>query len=236
MKNDLKEKLGVSKGFSLKKNSRYDEIISLGYNCETSFMIDNYRNELNSYVYNWAFINDRKKFIDSLNNLDKILSEKITLLPWRMFKCEKYNINFHPAKTLEGKLFNADGSTNDENIEFAIVELKSRVQYLAKKLSNLFKSNKNTLFIIKIKGNNVENDLAYIKDLYETIKHLHISGKFTLCCIFEEKSFSSKISKLESDNLKIRKVNFFSNEATAIKNSDNNGWNKIFQEFFTVER
>lgn len=227
---NLKEIVKAFRSFYFKRHWRYDEIVSLGYNCETSFMIKNYTHELNSYVYCWAYVNDREKFIDSINNLDKVLSEEITLLPGGMFKCEKYNINFHPKMPKE-RLFNPDGTKKDSNVEAALVELKSRISYLSKKLVKLFKSNKKTLFLIKIKGTDLNADLDYVKELDKTMRHLYRSGKFTLCCIFEEKAYSVEMQKLETKNLKIRKVSHFSFDGTAEENNDIEGWKNIFSEF-----
>lgn len=212
----------------------YDETVSLGYNCETSFMIGCEFAKVNSYVYSWVYIFDRQLFLDSLYNTDKILSEETTLLPSGMLRCEKYKISFH-FKMPKNDLFKTDGTPNNANVEVAKAELKSRISYLSEKTTMLFKSNKKTLFIIKIKSINPEEDIAYIKKIHKVLNHLYRSGKFTLCCVFEEKHCSSEISKMTSNKIKIATVKYFSEDATAMANNDVDGWHKLFQELFVPE-
>jgi hypothetical protein len=77
---------------------KFDEVTSLGYNCEVGFRIQDYFGLMDSYPYSWAYCLDRKLFLESLDNLDDILTGDITLMPSGMFRCEKYQISFHASK------------------------------------------------------------------------------------------------------------------------------------------
>ena len=67
---------------------------------------------MDSYPYSWAYCLDRKLFLESLDNLDDILTGDITLMPSGMFRCEKYQISFHASKEKDA-LF-VDGKPNEE--------------------------------------------------------------------------------------------------------------------------
>ena len=46
-------------------------IVSLGYNCEISFRIEDYYGKLDSYLFSWSFEDSRKGFIKALEKLKK---------------------------------------------------------------------------------------------------------------------------------------------------------------------
>ena len=90
----------------------FENIVSLGYNCEVSFRIEDFTGEgIDSYPFSWAYVNDSEHFITCLWELDGLLSGKIEVLPWGMFLDKKYQIAFH-GKGDAKELFNVDGSLN----------------------------------------------------------------------------------------------------------------------------
>ena len=52
---------------------QFQNIVSLGYNCEVSFRIEDFTHEkINSYPFSWSYISDHKKFLEALQNLDDV--------------------------------------------------------------------------------------------------------------------------------------------------------------------
>lgn len=64
---------------------QFQNIVSLGYNCEVSFRIEDFTHDkIKSYPFSWSYITDQKKFLDALWNLDDVLKNEIEVLPWGM--------------------------------------------------------------------------------------------------------------------------------------------------------
>jgi len=155
---------------------KFDKIVSLGYNCEVSFLIEDYWGVLDSYPFSWGYVKDREAFIWSLDHMDTILEGEIWFEPWAcMYLCRNSMISFHPRMRAD-ELMHEDGSENIENRKKAIAELRSRISYLSGKMRELFAGTESVLFLAKVKSEGKDADAAYIKGLYETIKRLKNSG------------------------------------------------------------
>ncbi|MDM0822046.1 hypothetical protein QTI12_14785 [Clostridium perfringens] len=212
----------------MQKNT-FDEVVSLGYNCEVSFRIKDYFGKISSYPYSWAYCCDKNLFLKSLDNLDDILTGEITLLPLSgMFKCEKYNMNFHSSKHKENLV--VDGKPNKENVEKEIKNLKEKIKHLTKKFKDLLTSEKNTLFVIKIKHDEF-NDEKFIQEIYSRLLKYYKSKRFLLLVVLEEKYLTKEIINLESERLKIRTVKYFAKDNDTLRGGDLVGWNSVFSEF-----
>ena len=115
------------------------KIVSLGTNCEVSFFIEQFCSKpIDSYISSWARMNfDAIKCLDMFENLDKIVDSDWTILPWGMFKNERFNVGFHPKMSKE-ELFEDNGSLNVTAYDNALSELKSRLGHLAEKTEKLW--------------------------------------------------------------------------------------------------
>ena len=74
---------------------RFDHIISLGLNCEISFILKKKFNFVESSLLSWSYI-PISSLNDVLKNPQLIFSEGIEdLTEYNMFKCSKTGIAFH---------------------------------------------------------------------------------------------------------------------------------------------
>lgn len=208
----------------------YDNIVSLGFNCEVSFRIKDYykKNDIDSYIYTWAYVCDDNLFLDSLNNIDDILSGKITLLPWGMFKCEKYQLSFHSISGVS-KLFDKDNNPIQENVDKAIKELIDRTNHLKDKFNKLLKSDEKTLFVMKVRKQN--DAIDFIKKVYNILKDKYVLDNFTLLVVIEENQYNEQWENLNSKDLKIRTIKNFAPDNNTENGGDLDGWKKVFNEF-----
>lgn len=148
------------------------KIVSLGTNCEVSFFIEQFCSKpIDSYISSWARMNfDAIKCLDMFENLDKIVDSDWTILPWGMFKNERFNVGFHPKMSKE-ELFEDNGSLNVTAYDNALSELKSRLAHLAEKTEKLFSStdSESILFVCKI-DDNYENTMLYLARLSQILR------------------------------------------------------------------
>ena len=79
------------------KKRNFDEIVSLGYNCEVGQRINNiFPNGFNHYLYTYSYELDRKLFLKSLDELCHIYKSNFTLIKENgMFLADEYQIRFH---------------------------------------------------------------------------------------------------------------------------------------------
>lgn len=193
----LKLAFGYFKIINSGKISGFDEVITLGYNCETSFRVkDVIFENFHHYLYSWLYINNREKFLQSLSNLLEFADEDFELLPWGMLKGKTTGFDFHPAEENELRV-------NPEKCDIELVKanMKSKIEHLAKKTVDMFKSNKKILFIMKIKKVSVNEDIEFIKRVNDILNSKCSNKEYKLLCIFEgrcltryEKDFLSQIS------------------------------------------
>lgn len=207
---------------------QFQNIVSLGYNCEVSFRIEDFiHDKIKSYPFSWAYIKDQKKFLDALQNLDDILKHEIEVLPWGMFLDKKYGISFH-GKGDKAALFQEDGTVNQAVADSMIEELKSRENYLIEKLKKLLESDQTTLFIVKVpsKKDGKEN-AEFIQGVLKFLKEHYVSQKFMLLAV-AEKSHLEFIKFLGEDVcdkfLTVRSVEAFAEDENTQTGGDIAGW------------
>lgn len=210
------------------KQNIYDEIISLGYNCEVNYRLkDFFSGHVNPFLFSWAFVIDRYNLIKALNNLDTFANSDYHVLPWNMVLNEKYNISFHSRYT------DIYGSNNDY-IKKALNELKSRLTHLAEKTNEVLKSSKNILLVLKLDYTELKDDIKYIKNLNSTLQNLHKNGSYKLLVVFNKNDIP--INKLEEmknisiENVFIETVSEFSNTTKTPMTGDIIGWYKILKK------
>ena len=124
----------------------YDKVVSLGYNCEVSFRIEDYFGAIDAMPFSWSFTLNRDKFADAMRAPENLLSEGITVRDDHMLMCNRYELKFHPRYSI----FPQFGEYTEEQLQEATAELKERVKHLAEKFNNLCKSDLKTLFVMKV--------------------------------------------------------------------------------------
>lgn len=206
----------------------FENIVSLGYNCEVSFRIEDFTGEgIDSYPFSWAYINDSEHFLTCLWELDELLSEEIEVLPWGMFLDKKYQISFH-GKGDAKELFNLDGSLNTLIAERRINELKARIRYLIKKFKKLLNSEEKTLFILKIHPQERDGGFFLIKGVLDFLRKNYISQKFMVLAVLEESNriLGEGISELPiGAQLQVRYIRAYANDSETKSGGDIRGWN-----------
>ncbi len=221
--------------------TKYDEICSLGYNCEVSMRINNLLlKECNHYIFTYSYEHNRELFLNALDNLTQIYKSPFSL-SGKMLLAEKYQISFHPRK--ESKLINTNGSINQQILNECKEELKSRIKYLGEKTVKLLNSDKNILLVLKIKPTDYTHDKKFITDIYNTLIHQFPSGKFTLLCVLARNTYSptdiNKFYELEqqfnkkNSSLKFGIIKYFADDLNTIKGGDISGWlNILGKEYY----
>ncbi len=186
---------------ALKWGRKYDELCSLGYNCEVAFRLnDLLKTECNHYLFTYSFEHNREKFIECLNNLTDIQNDEYTYQTHGMFYGSKYQISFHPRNKKED-FINKDGSINNQIVKDNLKELLSRIKYLGEKTYKLIHSDKKTLFIIKIKHTNLNEDKEFIEKLYNFFENNYKNTNYKLLCVLGKNNYPANILKYIKKNV-----------------------------------
>lgn len=210
---------------------QFQNIVSLGYNCEVSFRIEDFTHEkINSYPFSWSYITDPKKFLEALHNLDDILKNEIEVLPWGMFLDKKYGISFH-GKGDKTALFLEDGTVNAAVADSMIEGLKSRENYLISKFKNLLSSEDTTLFILKLSSKTDGKENAdLICGVLAFLKEYYVSHNFLLLAVAEKNhlEFVKFLGETVCDKyLSVRYVEEFADDGNTQTGGDIAGWLEV---------
>lgn len=209
------------------KQKTYDTVISLGYNCEVSFRLENFLGKINSMPFSWAYVMKRELFPQALEHIDDLLGQDVWLLPDNMIQCNTFLIKFHPRYDI----LLADGKMTDESFECALSELRQRVNYLKHKHKELMLSDKRSLFIMKVEDRGEADNIGYIKAVYQVLEKQYRSGNFVLLVVLEKAAVTEGLRNLESDRLKLRSLKRFAPVKHTDTMGDVIGWWKLLREF-----
>lgn len=201
-------------------------VISLGYNCEISFRIENYYGKINAMPFSWSFVLEREKFPSVLADIDQLFTGEVELLEDHMILCKNTNIKFHPRYDVLLK----NGDVTDNSYEEAVQELRNRVAHLRKKWKALMEGNESTIFLMKVENKGEDLDYNYIKQVCEGINKVYHSGNYQIYAILEKNGYSEKIKALENEKLKIRVLKKFAPRKHTDTMGDVWGWWKILNE------
>lgn len=204
----------------------FDVITSLGYNCEISFRLENYFGSINAMPFSWSFVLDREKFPQALDNINRLFADEVELLEDNMILCKNYNIKFHPRYDILLK----EGAPTEESIQMAVEELQQRVSHLKEKWKELFESQKETVFLMKVENMGEAANLKYIQEVYQVLQKKYISNKFTLVVLMEREAATRQIKDLERENLKIRILKSFAPKKHTDTMGDIWGWWHVLNE------
>jgi len=206
---------------------KYDVVVGLGYNCEISFRLENFFEHINAMPFSWAYVLERETFPQVLEQMEPLFGGEVRLLEDHMILCENTKIKFHPRY----EILQRDGAVTEESLKEAIEELKSRVAHLKKKHSELFQSNKRTLFLLKVENKGEAENVAYIQNVAEALSKTYISGNYTLVALLEKAAMTPGIGEMESEQIKIRVLKRFAPRKHTDIAGDVRGWYRILREF-----
>jgi len=209
--------------------NEFDEIVSLGYNCEVSFRIKDVFGEVTSYLYTWAYCFPPYYSWDSLKNIQDVFCDHVHLLQngSGMFLCEKYSMAFHARDEFKKTLFDKN---NEKSCKSAIAELKDRLNHLKEKTEDLFTSEKRTLFVLKVNSDN-EGIKEIIQNLYEIVDKKYVSKDYLIVVVLENKALNEDILALQCDRLKIFGIERYADNDATDSSGDLEGWKKILGQY-----
>ncbi len=211
-------------------NNGFDCIVSLGYNCEVSFRIEDYiGRHLDSYPLSWAYIHDQSKTSDIIEHLDDMLSGETTVnIRSGMIWCGKLNVSFH-TKISHSSLTE---DNKEQYVKKALPEMKARFSYLRKKFNELFQSNKSTLFVLKCQEiNKYDSIIQYLDKLEKKISDKYLSGKFFLLVVTDDRNLYNMLKTVKSNNRGCSLISGFADDADTKCGGDIEGWLETLNYF-----
>lgn len=217
------------------KIRRYDRFISLGLNCETSFILYKKYGDMESSLFQWASV-PAKNLIQTLNNPDCIYSGKIIEEPKvNMWKCAVTNIFFH-GKHKTTELLDKNGNRDKEKIRAELKDTIGRIQYQREKFRIMAKSAETKLYVLglypPLAHRTNEERTAFLQELFTTLQNM---AKNASLLVFVEKSMqTNEILTLDNDtNFFIRILDHFAppDKAVSEQHVDLAGSSKILEEF-----
>lgn len=221
------------------KIRRYDRFISLGLNCETSFILHKRFGSFESSLFQWASV-PAEHFLEVLKNLSLVYSGKIIEDPKaNMWKCAVTNISFH-GKSIPQKLLDEHGNRDKEKIRAELKDTMGRIRYQCEKFQIVAKSAETKLYILGMHPyfcpETKEECLNFIKELFAALQN--IANNAALLVITEENMRTKEFAALDNDtNFFIRFIDYFapSDSAASFEKMDRAGYAKIYEEFHPVK-
>lgn len=211
----------------------FDTIVSLGFNCEVSFRIQDHLNgSLDSYPFSWCYVYGTADLSRCMERLEDILSGEVELQHNGMFFCRTTQLSFH-GKTPVQQLRLPDGSPDPAVFEETLSELRSRVRHLSDKFRTLLNGEKTTLFVMKNTRIALDPEGA-VDDIARTalwLEQHYRGGRYLLVVVTEAAYFTTRLTRMENDHLLFRTVSSFAKEGEAQSGGDRAGWEAIFREF-----
>ena len=200
-----------------KSKRKYGHIISLGYNCEISFQFFLQYHFVESALFAWANTINCNNVINVLKNPDVLLSAGLQK-DGIMFKDVASGVSFHGKEGLD-------------DLQSAMDELGSRIQYLKYKFFTSASDGYKNLYIFKYPPLNIEPDVAKkeILELHNVLTQI-VKNEFDLLIILEENMYPNL--QFDINNLFIRRVKFFTPPERVTRSPyDKKHFGKIFHEF-----
>ena len=206
----------------------FDHYISLGYNCEVSYRIEDYlKKPIDSYPFTWAYVHDLERFSQVLAHPEDVLvhgtvAEGVS----DMFRDIKYALSFH-VRAKKEEMFRNDGSMREEIAGPALEELNSVYAQLCFKWKELCNSDDRTLFVIKARGTDWYSDA--MKEVIRILSKSYYceEGGFRLLIVCEQAYFDAEKAKTfqnGDDRILITSVEKFAADPETNTGGDIEGW------------
>lgn len=217
---------------------KYDNIISLGYNCEVTlrfarYYFAKYYKQLESNLFNWTYSYSVEDLIYALQHIDLICSGDM-VKPNPLWECKNTKFRFHGRAPIT--IWMSGDEIDDDFINADLAELRSRVYHLKNKfIITMTMSNLENLFVYKMRKSDVEQlekGVKNINQLFESLATLS-QNRFELLVVLEDCPMIIKlINLIDNEKIHIRTVkNFVSEHDVDSEEYDPSDWNLIFDEF-----
>ena len=216
----------------------FDHIVSLGYNCEVSFRIEDYQQEkLDSYPLSWAYVKDQDDLTNALEHLDETAKETIReYVPGSgMFNINELNIDVHT--TVDKSLVPTyDDAQFYSFVEEASAEISKRFNYLNQKWVSLLNGDESTLFLLKLQSwKSVESCYEVILSVNHWLYNNYKSRKYLLACFTDKDDVFDYLCCKEiagfSPHITITKIGRFATDDNTHDGGDINSWLKAIEKW-----
>lgn len=221
--------LGLKLEIKSKKKEKevFDDIISLGYKCETAYSFEAVFNKKDSNLFNWVHITNIKNLIRFLNDPDLLLSKGLEWNEKRlMYRDIELDFYYHTKidKTM------LSGENKEKIIEEDTKEVISRMTYLKNKFLSKVNSDSRNLFVTAFDTKNDPKEVNEILwNLSEAISKISKNKNSKLLVVFK-KNYAKDLEIKKLNNVIFEKINAFSPEHYA-HGIDLSGWLKIYNKF-----
>ena len=214
----------------MKNRCGFDHIISLGYNCEVSWRIEDYiRGKIDSYPLSWAYIKNQEELPYILENLELISDSNFDYEERSgMFYCKELNISLHTTLDHSNYLVLSDEEKKRYVLE-GESEVRQRFRYLCNKWDKLMQSNESTLFVIKIQ--NQAGDLRWIYKTKEYLDEKYESGRFKILLVVTNEDLLYKVNLQQNNDYLVLLIKSFAADAETLTGGDRIGWIKGIEYF-----
>jgi hypothetical protein len=219
-------------GMKVKCQSKqiFDNIISLGVNCENTFVIQDLFGNIDSTLFTWAFIEDPFMLSEYIANPDILFTDGMTLTPSKMFRCNRTRFVFHSKMQKESNILDTNEELPIDTLKEVEEEVRSRVEHLADKFWNRINSEDRNLFVIKLFShkeyrNKIVNLLEELADLFDK---KCLNKNFMLMCVLEDGYAQSIQQEIRENRLIIKRIKEFAHWASADK-FDKEAWKEIYR-------
>lgn len=214
---------------------KYDRLISLGLNCETSFILYKKYGGAESSLFQWATV-PAANFIEVLNNLSLIYSGKIIENPQtNMWQCAVTHINFHGIHSPQ-ELLDGHGKRDMQKVRAELKDTKERILYQCEKFYAVAKSTETKLYILGLYPllcpRTNEERIKFLQELFAALQH--IAQNASLLVFIEKSMQTDEILALDNNtNFFIRILDHFAPPQKAVSplHVDLAGSAKILEEF-----
>lgn len=205
----------------------------MGYNCVLAYNINRFYKNLESYLFNWCFINDYDKFIECLNNNceDIFIDGYEYNNRANMFKSIKYGISFHGKHGVD-EIKDSNGNIPKETIDNEFRDLLERNKHLNDKFNSLKSSKEKKLFVHVLNPDTKTDACCFVKKMHDYLEKNY--KNFTLLVIgLKNSEFLENKRKLTKKNLHFEFVNFLPPVSEAIneEKTDIQSFDSIFKKY-----
>lgn len=209
----------------------FDELISLGYNCEVSFHMGRIYSYVDSYPLTWASCYPQD-VIAFLEHPEAMVHGGFDFDENRgMWRSREYPIFVHGKKQLQELYVN--GVLSDEKLQEDLQELISRMTHLTEKFNRLLNNPElRKLFVLSwFPGDPTPEHIIYIYRLLS-----EKTSNFKLLVLVSPETPKNSVDAVEQvscQNFRIQKVNFLAPpfDAVNIQKTDVESWDRIFSKY-----
>ncbi len=209
---------------------RFDNMVSLGYNCEVSFRIQDYlKKPINSFPLSWAYIKNQPNMYFILSNLDYLTDAES--FEWnnnsKMYYNRYLDISVH-SKIDSTCIDFSDEVQVQDFLAKSQVEVVQRFTHLCEKWHQLMSEDSSTLFLFKLQSWLTEDQcVEAVVNTYLYLKENYTSKRYLLACIVDtDDRFNILASnpRLRNQSILMLKVARFADDSDTQNGGDIESW------------